>query len=465
MKPRRHNVSVLIGGQRIDRWTSYDIETNMLSLCDDFSLELAPADAELFAICKLDSQVQVFIDNVRILSGFIGERSYTKTREGGGVLRISGRDRSGRLVDESMPIDAQIGKLDVKGLCEKAAGEWFSEVRFSNAENRARARGGRAELARAWAEPSTAGEVAAKQAQLPKYSKPRVKSLDGEPVVHEDPRETRLVRRNDLGVEQSSFSKGGAVVPGHLTQEHQPRPPRDPGSLFEREKAHAKVEPGQTRADVLRSVLEPAHMLCWSTADGKALVIGTPNYDQEAQYQFFVPGSSASPRRGFANTLEFELVDSVEDRYSQITVIGAVANLDWLDVDERRRGNSSSAVAQQGPGPEGTGDDFQYPKRLIVPDDEVKGARDALSRAHREMAVRDKARRTLSILVDGHGQRYNRDSPAEAIYAFDCVADVLEEGIDVGGRYLITSCRFTSNADDGEQTQLMLVPVGTELSR
>jgi prophage tail gpP-like protein len=422
MQHRRHNVSVLVGTTRIERWTSYEIESDMLSVCDDFTLTLAPADEALFTVCKPDSAVQVFIDDVRVLSGFIGQRAYRKSRDAGGVLTITGRDRGGRLEDESMPLIEQLGKLDLKTLAEKAAGEWFSEIRFSNAENRALVRGRRSVLASAWAEPSTAEEVAEKQALLEKYSKTQVKSLDGQLVVYAKP--------------------------------------KNPGGLFEAKKVPKKVEPGQTRADVLRSVLEPAHMLCWSTADGRALVIGIPNHSQEPQFQFFVPKDSRSQRRGFANTLDFEVIDSVEERYSQITVMGATKG----DGATYGRALQVATSAEQGPNADGTGDDFQHPKRLIIADDEVKSARDARSRANREMALRDKTRRWVRIVADGHGQRYNRDSTAEAIFAFDTVADVLEEGVGVGGRYLITGCRFTSNADDGEQTSLTLVPIWTELT-
>lgn len=417
---RRHNVSIQVGTTRIQHWTSYDIETDMLSVADHFSLELAPAGRELYEICKPDSEVQVFIDDVRVLTGFIGERRWNKTRDAGGVLSVSGSDRGGRL-EEAMPLTEQLGKIDLETLARKVVGPWFREIRFSNFANRALARGGRAVLARAWAEPASPAELAAKQALLEKYSKTQIKSLDGELVV---------------------FSKR-----------------RDPGGLFEAGKVPKKVEPGQSRIDVLRSVLEPAHLLCWSTADGKALVIGIPNHDQEPQYQFFVPASSSSQRRGYANTLDFELIDSVEDRYSQITVLGASVG----DGATYGRALNVAASAEQGPGPDGIGDDFQHPKRLIIADDEVKSQRDAVSRSNREMALRDKTRRTARIVIDGHGQRYNRASP-EAIYAFDTVADVLEEGLDVGGRWLITGCRFTSDADNGEQTTLMLVPVWTELS-
>jgi prophage tail gpP-like protein len=412
---------VQIGSERIERWTSYEIETDMLSLADDFSLELAPADRSLFEICRLDSEVQVYVDDTKILTGFIGTRGYKKSRDSGGVLSISGRDRGGRLEDESMPLTEQLGKLDLAELARKVAGEWFPEIRFSNFSNRALVRGRRAVLASAWAEPSTAEEVAAKQALLAKYSKTQVKSLDGQLIVY------------------------GKV--------------RNPGGLFEASKVPKKVEPGQTRADVLRSVLEPAHLLAWSTADGKALVIGIPNHAQEPQFQFFVPKDSHSQRRGYANAIDFELIDSVEDRYSQISVMGTTRG----DGATYGRALQVIASAEQGPGADGIGDDFLHPKRLIIADDEVKSQRDALSRSNREMALRDKTRRAARIVADGHGQRYNRSSP-EAIYAFDTIVDVLEEGIEVGGRWLITGCRYTSNADDGEMTSLTLVPEWTELS-
>lgn len=393
---RKHKVSVVVEGKEVDRWLDYSIANDMLSAADDFSMTVGPITRELYELLTPDSAIEVYIDGTRVLTGFIGTRERRKSRGQGSLVTITGRDRGGRLIDESMPLKAGLRGLTLERVAELVAGQWFERVTFSNGVNRSAIRGRRAGKAAAWDEPSSAAQAAAKKANLAKY------------------KTTPL------------------------------------GGLFEATRTPRKVEPGETRWDTLQRLLEPARFLAWSSADGRELVVGVPNYDQQPQFQFFIAADSQSARRGFTNVVDLSHVSSTEERYSDIVVLGA------------SRGDSSTygrAVARSA---RVTSPGFKHPKELIVQDDAVKNPADALARAHREMALRDKTAEVLQITVDGHSQRFNRASD-EAIYAFDTVAEYLDEELDVGGRWYITAVTFLGSRDS-QTTELTLVPVGTELS-
>jgi prophage tail gpP-like protein len=416
----RHQVVIEVEGEQLAEVLDYAIENDMLSPADDFSLSVGPVTKKLRNAVAPDRQVRVLLDGTAVLTGFIDQRQRRKSRSEGSLLRVTGRDKGGRLVDESMPLMTFKGQ-SLESLAKEVAGPWFSEIRFSNAKNRALIRGPRPILASAWDEPETPAEVADKKQLLEKYGSRVRKDSNGNLVV---------------------YGKSDA-----------------PGGILEAGKAPRKVEPGETRWEVLRHFLEPARFLCWSTADGKALVLGVPNYQQTPQFQFFLPADQNSSRRQYSNVIDWDWVDSVADRYSEIEVMGAARGKKQSYGTELR----SRTSAFDGPGPSGTGRDFKRRKKLIVADDDIKNPSDAKARANREMAQRDQTRTVLKVTVDGHGQRYNSSS-REAIYAFDTIADVFDEELDEGARMYITAVEFAGSKGSGETTTLTMVPVGTELS-
>jgi prophage tail gpP-like protein len=383
MSLKAHSVSVQVNGYTIERWLRYVIRTDMLAPADDFDLEIGPVTQELYELVPPDSAIEVFIDGTKILTGFIDERRRVGGRQGS-TLQITGRDRGGRLVDESMPLTSFSG-MDLESLANVAIGLWFPEVTFSNAANRDLVRGRRGRKA----------------------------SPNSEPAI-----------------------------------------------VFDRSKAPKKVEPGETRWQTLLNWLEPAKLLGWSTAAGDAFVIGLPNYDQEPQFAFFCPKKS-SKRASLGNVLDWEIVESVADRYSEITVTGTCRG-DATNYSRNLLKNTG--VAQNGTGLHGTGADFEHSKQLILADDAVKSVSDADDRAEREMAVRDASAEVISVTLPGHGQRHKRTSEP-TLYAFDTVCTFEDEEISLEGRYLIAAVEFRCGRDEAEVSTLTLVPEGTVLTQ
>ena len=300
------------------------------------------------------------------------------------TLQVSGRDKGGRLVDESMRLTS-FADMDLEKLAQRVATPWFPSVTFSNAANRDLVRG----------------------------KKARKSASNDEPAI-----------------------------------------------IFNRSKAPKKVEPGESRWQVLLNWLEPAQLLAWSTADGESLVIGLPNYDQAPQFAFFCP-AEGSTRKHLGNVIDWEVVESVADRYSQIIVTGASKG------DSANYGRNVMAiggVAQGGTGVSGIGANWEHRKELIISDGDIKNKGDATDRAEREMARRDAAGDVITLTVPGHSQALARGAHP-ALYAFDTVCTFEDETLALKSRYLITACSFACTKDEAETTQLTLVPEGALLSQ
>lgn len=383
MSQRSHNVAIRIGGYQIQNWTRYDIELNMLEPADGFELSLGKPSREAWDLCTPDAYVQIMVDDVVVVSGYLDEREWSDSGKEPTRLAVRGRDKAGRLVDESMPLVSFRG-LGIQQLAEKVAGigeeyQWFDEVILSNAENRRLLR----------------GPVA-----------PRIR-----------------------------VSKEPAIV-------QEERPPK-------------RVNPGESRWQVLQFFLERAELLAWSTADGRALVVGLPNYEQEPAYRFFV-AAERSDRAAEGNVKACTIHDSVGDRYSEITCVGTPRT----DGGEGRVYRKETA--RNGSMSHGTGADFTVPKRLLLADDDVDTAKEARARAAREMAKRDAEGHKVSLVVKGHTQTL--DGRRTALFAPDTMALFEHEETGVKGSYLITRVQFTDDRDEGEITRLDLVPKGAALA-
>lgn len=141
-RAREHNVAIKVGDQLIELWTRYDLDMDMLTPADSFALSIAPCDQEVFDLCEPDSEVSILLDGTKLITGYIDERNAEESRDGSS-LEIQGRDKFGRLVDESMPLTAKLRDLALTDLAKRAAAPWFTSVSLSNARNRDLIRGGR----------------------------------------------------------------------------------------------------------------------------------------------------------------------------------------------------------------------------------------------------------------------------------------------------------------------------------
>lgn len=218
------------------------------------------------------------------------------------------------------------------------------------------------------------------------------------------------------------------------------------------------VEPGQMRWSVIEDLLGQAGLLAWSAGDGTELVVGKPNYDQEVQFRFFMPASGSSRARE-GNVIAMAIERSTAARYSKILVVGAGRGTDanYGPAVASRYGESRDNPSD----PDGVGKDFSAPKRLVI-QEPVQSTQEAQELAAREMSRRDGQGKGIRLTVPMHGQLVAGSLPT--LYTPDTLAAVEDERTGTKGIYLITACSFKSTRQGGEQTQLELVPTGTELA-
>ena len=230
----------------------------------------------------------------------------------------------------------------------------------------------------------------------------------------------------------------------------------EPLKLNTGKKIGTRIEPGQTRAQVITELCKEAGYLWWTSGDGNELIIGRPNYDQEPQFEFTLPKSGAD---GATSTvMGIGIRHAVTERYSRVIVVGSGQGTDanYGASVASRYGDAKNNPATT----DGEGRDFLRPKRLIVVRSvgSIAGAREL---AQREMAQRDAHAFALTVLAQGHGQVVGGSQPT--IFVPDTQSLVSDERTDVDGLWLIVGCTYRSARDGAEQTSMQLVRSGSEL--
>lgn len=378
MERLRHVVSIVVNGRQIDGWEDYDITSSMIQPSDSFSMR-RPFDPEAWNELRVDSKVRIQIDGVSVLDGFVDRR---KKRSKDHSIEIGGRDRAGRLVQESAPAVNYQG-LEISEAIRRLASPWFGVVTLSDARNRKLRTG-----------------------------KGRKVPTGNEPIV---------VRRRS--------PNGG------------------------------KVQPGQSRWSVIEEIVSQAGLIAWSSADGKEIVVGRPNYSQAPQFVVRVarPGSGAQ-----TTCKELDYEEDCGDRYSMIAVVGSGGG---TEADYGKNVTSRRGVVFDDPSNrlDGTGRDFLHPKRLLMPERNFDSNNDADEIAQREQARRDFRRVTVTATMPFHGQFVSTGAPT--IFAPNTIASVIDEEMEprLDDDYLIYQCTYRGSRSDGSTTMLEMVPSGTEI--
>ncbi len=129
MSTRSHDIAVIVGDKELSGWTSYQIDIGLDQPADAFTLR-GPLTPERHEAVALDADVQVTIDGRPVVTGLIDDIE-TPADE----LVITGRDKVGRLVDESAPF-TRFSRLTIRDLALALAKPHFDAITFANARNR-----------------------------------------------------------------------------------------------------------------------------------------------------------------------------------------------------------------------------------------------------------------------------------------------------------------------------------------
>lgn len=389
MADRKHKITIVVEGQEIEGWIDYEITSSMIEPADSFRMTRPYSDRAWYTL-RRDARIRVLIDGISILDGFIDSR---KKRSKDNTMEIAGRDRCGRLVQESAPAINYEG-LEMSEAIRRLAVPWFSVVTLSDARNR----------------------------RL-RLGKGRKVPTGSEPIV---------IRRT---------SSGG------------------------------RVHPGQSRWQVIESIVSQAGLLCWASADGRELVVGRPNYTQAPQFLILLASPTGGGPPSTCKELDYE--EDNGDRFSVIAVVGTGGGTvsDYgINVSSRRAmvfDNEPPGSASSGDkgwsNIDGTGRDFLYPKRLLMPERDFDSNQDAQEIAEREQARRDFRRALATAVMPGHGQFITPGAPT--IFAPNTIASVLDKQMDpaLDDDFLIYACTYRGDRDGAEETTLELVPRGTEI--
>lgn len=375
-----HEVVVVCEGAQIAGWSGYHIESSMITPADDFELR-RPFDARSWNLLRRDARITVKIDGASVLDGFIDKR--TKNSRAGTMV-IQGRDRVGRLVDESAPALNYSG-MTIESAIKELMRPWFSTLTFSAARDRNLRR-----------------------------SKGRRVAAGNEPFV---PVRLRVPRR---GI----------------------------------------VHPGMSRWQVIHEIAASARVLVYSSGDGRELIVGKPNYSQAAQYLLVHAGSRPSGLT--SNVKDLVITEDDGDRFSLIMVagIGGQSSTNYGENVVDRRGvvfdNPFNRL-------DGTGRDFIHPKRMFMPERDFESYGDAQRVAENEKARRDFKRHMISIEAPLHGQFVG--SSSATLFTPNTIARVIDGDLDppLDDLYLIVSCNYNSEREQGEYTNMHMVPLGTEI--
>lgn len=119
-----HRVTVTIAGLQIDGWLDYEILSTMIEPADGFTLT-RPFSLDAWNLCRLDEAIQVAIDGTVILDGFLDDRA-RDAREG--TMEIAGRDKSGRLVQESIPGVGGWDGLLLDEAVRRLSAPWYTSI-------------------------------------------------------------------------------------------------------------------------------------------------------------------------------------------------------------------------------------------------------------------------------------------------------------------------------------------------
>lgn len=221
------------------------------------------------------------------------------------------------------------------------------------------------------------------------------------------------------------------------------------------------AHPGQTKWQIIEELCSQEQLIAYGTADGREFFIGEPNYSQVPQYLITHRAEGSDRPTSHTGALEMAYEEDNGDRFSVIAVVGAGGG---TDVDLGEAVSSRRAVVFDNPANriDGTGRDFRYPKRLLMPERSFNSITEAALVAEREQARRDFHSRTMQITMPLHGQRYA--TGPSTLYAINTMANVVDEELESDEDMLIYSTTFRGSRTEGQTTRLGLVPSGTEIT-
>lgn len=419
------------GGERITEWTSYSIDSDLATPADgfEFSVDIPREDERrrrrLAEVLAPGVEVQVFVGQdvsgraqgrYAQMVGVIDDRSISVSREGGTTFTISGRDLAGFLTDASVDLDLDVsaGMRLVDLVTAAVAPYGITVVTDSYGAQRTLS----ASTSRA-SEAARASGVAEAHYSLSAQAEA---TRTGRPVDE--------VTGNFLSAALADIQARRAARSGYANV----MGPSDIERLTVRD---ARPQVGETVWAFCARHAERLGVLMWFSPLGR-LILSSPRYGQEPRYAAVRRWTSdpAQPN----NVLAGELIESIGDRFSEVTVFG--------------RGNMRSSERQVVRGV-ATDDSWpsSRPKPFRTQEGDIRTSDAAARKALRElMRAKQDAFRVEYTLPDHGANGY--------LYAIDSTIRVIDEPAIVDGIFYVTKRTFTKDRENGTLTRVRAVPRG-----
>lgn len=413
-------------GLEIPAWTSLTVHSDFLTPSDGWNFVVGDPDLPQGIAGKLreGAKVSVTVGDTVITTGFIDEIHYESTRGSGTTITISGTDVLG---------DSLFSTVDPTAV-------------FLPTE--------------------TLGQIV--QRVMAPYGFPDAPLID-----NDDNRD--LVSGNLYGFKVYGASKRGKSSGRKRKRKSKGKSRSRAGQAVDAfTNYQAKPHPSEGAYEFCARLAARNGLRIWATGDGKKLVIGKPEFDQEPSFKLI-------RRRGNAGADNNVISGSVNrSRTNQPSVIVAAgtggggnfsrATLKVVAINEliSRQVDGSlipdvQAIIDKYPkayvlGPS----DFEgfvsplalnpYPraKPLYLHDAEARDLEQLKNFALRELANRQKQSLSMHYTVEGHTQ-------AGAVWAKDTIVDVLDEVADISEPMWIQSVTFTKSRGAGTRCEIVAI--------
>lgn len=393
------DVHIVVDGEELRDWTSYQIESDILQPADAFSFTVANTAGKHSGKFQLFDPVQVIIDGVPQLSGYVDEITRGVSSDAGPTLSIVGRDTFGQLVD-CCAEPKQYRHVSLLALAEAIASSWIASWSVENERNRI-------ELLR------LKREVA--------FLKSYRTTIEAAPIDFE-----RVFVEPMLILQEGIRSARIAELERGLFQ-------------------NVKVEPGERVFEILDRASRKLGFLLWCAADGTG-IIARPNFTQSPIYELHHHAMD-HPQARQNNIIESEVTERGAERYAAYRFLGTAGN------SKKDYGTAARFRSDL--------EDDEMPvvmpyRRLLIESVEGKTRKEIDTQAKRDLQQRRFDGLELNYTVRGHRNR-------GLLWQADTMAIVEDSLNAVTGSYYVSGRRFVGDVNGGQRTELRLHRPGTLL--
>ncbi|MCA9667383.1 MAG: hypothetical protein KC503_17405 [Myxococcales bacterium] len=392
----RSEVRLFVDGNELQA-SEWSIESDLLQPADAFEVTVPNPQGRLSYLADLMLPgCSVLVDDTVQMTGYVDSVTQDGQPGTGNVLRFSGRDAFGQLVD-CAAAPQSLANHDVLMMAIKLAGAFVPDWIVDNEANRLKLQRARRQYAR------IAKEV--------KDDALTFRADNLSPSFAETAKSVSRLNQKRLAIAKANLAAIRATV-------------------FPR----VKIEPGESIMDVLTKAAKKTGMLVWLAADGTG-VIAKPHYDQAAQYEIHLHKPS-SPLKDRNNVKGYSHTHTHNTRYQTWRQLG------WSPNTKSTAGQGSRHAVTI------TDSDITLPRLKIFP-------RSTQSRKHAKKTIRREYERSLfdavqlSYTVEGHTQN-------GLLWQIDTLCSVDDTVTGHQDTYYVTRRRFSGSLSGSQVTEVSL---------